>query len=478
MSQQVLPDDHPIDPSDERLVAYLDGELPADDRDQLEQELIDDADLRQRLQELQQGWDWLDDLPDATPNEKLVETTMSLVVSDLTRGSSTPNVAKRRRSVPRGGWWLIAALIGAVCGFAIVETRRYFQFRQEMIDLRLAENLDAYRDGQDLALIRELQNNVEWRRTVAALRGSVAGTVSDGETQGEAASKVDQPLGEEADQLVNLSPERTASLASSWDRFRSLRPEDRIELREIAEVVNVQTDADDLLDTMRDYAYWKQSLPAELIVDIERNPDERQSDQPTRQQAIEEAIELTKRNVTERSTRMLSDQAAEIIRYTLGYLLQQRLKDRDSATRQSYDQLIEMMNRDEAGRFWNHDRIEGILIHAMIDHERIPPFVEVKPEPLTDDELSLIEDSLPENNWNDLEALAAADPLMRSSLIRAWALEAARRLYRSDRRSFLQRYQDIPASRRNRLDLAPPDRIEDELMDQDRRRWGRRPPPR
>ena len=50
--------DLPTEPDDEQLVAYLDGELTGNQREQLEQRLLDDDTLRMRLQQLQSGWDW------------------------------------------------------------------------------------------------------------------------------------------------------------------------------------------------------------------------------------------------------------------------------------------------------------------------------------------------------------------------------------------------------------------------------------
>ena len=86
MSMNLLTDDSPLEPDDELLVAYVDGELDNDSRTQLEDRLLDDEELRRRLQDLQQGWDYLDDFPAMVPCEKLVESTLELVVSDMATG--------------------------------------------------------------------------------------------------------------------------------------------------------------------------------------------------------------------------------------------------------------------------------------------------------------------------------------------------------------------------------------------------------
>ncbi len=83
MSTVTVSDETPLDPDDELLVAYLDGELNRKDQAELENRLLEEEGLRQRLRQLQTGWDLLDDLPDPTPSLKLVESTLELVVADI-----------------------------------------------------------------------------------------------------------------------------------------------------------------------------------------------------------------------------------------------------------------------------------------------------------------------------------------------------------------------------------------------------------
>ena len=77
----------PVDRDDEQLVAYLDGELSGKERAELEDRLINEESLRLRLQGLQRGWDMLDVLPAPVTDERSVQTTLEMVVRDLTRAS-------------------------------------------------------------------------------------------------------------------------------------------------------------------------------------------------------------------------------------------------------------------------------------------------------------------------------------------------------------------------------------------------------
>lgn len=110
MSISTLHDESPIDPDDELLVSYLDGELSREEESALENRLVENETLRDRLQTLQSGWDLLDDLPDSAPSLKLVESTLELVVADLEKSNNSKTWTLR--SIRWPAMMLIASLIG------------------------------------------------------------------------------------------------------------------------------------------------------------------------------------------------------------------------------------------------------------------------------------------------------------------------------------------------------------------------------
>ena len=57
MNASTISDNAPLDPDDELLVAYLDGELQRQEQSDLENRLLTNEKLRLRLQQLQTGWD-------------------------------------------------------------------------------------------------------------------------------------------------------------------------------------------------------------------------------------------------------------------------------------------------------------------------------------------------------------------------------------------------------------------------------------
>ena len=96
MSASTISDNAPLDPDDELLVAYLDGELQRQEQSDLETRLLTNEKLRSRLQQLQMGWDLLEDLPDSSPSMKLVESTLELVVADVLKDQPVVETNKKQ----------------------------------------------------------------------------------------------------------------------------------------------------------------------------------------------------------------------------------------------------------------------------------------------------------------------------------------------------------------------------------------------
>jgi anti-sigma factor RsiW len=78
------------------LVAYLDGELDAQQTQAVEDRLSSDAVYRQQLRELQQTWDLLDQLPKADVDETFTRTTLSMVAVSVSGDAAWVNCAAGR----------------------------------------------------------------------------------------------------------------------------------------------------------------------------------------------------------------------------------------------------------------------------------------------------------------------------------------------------------------------------------------------
>lgn len=108
----------PLDPIDEELAAYLDGELDATERAAFERRLADDADLRRRVDDARSAWDALDLLVADAPNPELTATTLERLNAETqTELTALETAEKRRRRLRRAVNFVVAGLFAFV-GFA------------------------------------------------------------------------------------------------------------------------------------------------------------------------------------------------------------------------------------------------------------------------------------------------------------------------------------------------------------------------
>ncbi len=481
MSAVSLSDDRPIDPDDESLVAYLDGELQPQERSQLEQRLLEDESLRVRLQELQQSWDWLEQLPTTTPNEKMVESTLELVVSDIVEATPAGPSWYQRLRTPL--WVLIALIVPPLLAVGCVQLKRNADYRRQLKDLAIAENVEAYLEADDLDLVRELASHAKWNQMIRAARE--VGLIPLDSTPLIA----DVPVEQREATLDELSFDQRISLAARWDRFTQLPPETKSHVRQTHEVVAQQTDAETLVKTMKDYAAWKETLQPQRIDEIEGRAVESEAgaakskpDLARQRDALDEAIEETVAELTNRSGTGLDDETVESIYGVLEYIVNMRLSRDEPATVQLVDHL--------QTRFSNISEVvdeepEKIAIRAAIHHvlraDGSPPRWPGSPRdlpplsPLTTDELELIEVVLPKEDQQTLDRVAGSNLEYRLMYLQAWAEEASDRFspWRRGDESQRERYLSLPEDRRNRADLDDPENL-GQYLSPDRRSRGRR----
>lgn len=143
------------DEVDEELVAYLDGELSAEQSQRVEQRLSADPIYRERLRVLEKTWDLLDELPTGEPTEEFTRSTLELVLTEDTR------LQQQKRRTP---WTLplrmlaFSALPLALFGGSFAATR-YWQnqpYRQLLKDLPVIENVDMFTKLEDLRFLELL----------------------------------------------------------------------------------------------------------------------------------------------------------------------------------------------------------------------------------------------------------------------------------------------------------------------------------
>ncbi len=144
--------------TDEQLIAYLDGELNTEAARQLDQRLANEPQLQQRLQQHQRAWDMLDELPHTDVGERFTHTTVEMVaVSIADHVDETSQTTARRSKLVwlAGGMLSIAA---SIVGYFVVASALSNPNRQLVEDLRVIENLDAYRAAEDIEFLRALES--------------------------------------------------------------------------------------------------------------------------------------------------------------------------------------------------------------------------------------------------------------------------------------------------------------------------------
>jgi hypothetical protein len=139
-----------------QLVAYLDGELAADEVAVVEKRLAQDKDYREHLRQLQQSWDLLESLPRTSVNEDFTRSTVEMVAVSV---GQQVHQRLTQESWSRRLRWGVAGLIAAVFaigGFGLVYERVTRENRQLMKDLPVIERVDLYREVNSIEFLEKL----------------------------------------------------------------------------------------------------------------------------------------------------------------------------------------------------------------------------------------------------------------------------------------------------------------------------------
>ena len=118
----------------QELTAYLDGELDQAARDRVEARLGSDREYLAQMQQLQQTWDLLDQIPESVPAKSFTEKTMELAIGDE---------VKRRNTVSAGVWVLRSAVMLAIPLALFAVSYAIARHKQNQPDRILLENLSV-----------------------------------------------------------------------------------------------------------------------------------------------------------------------------------------------------------------------------------------------------------------------------------------------------------------------------------------------
>ena len=154
------PDDESIDdPTLTELVAYLDGELPPEDSEKLEQQLAVDAPLRRCADSLDRTWQMLDALEEAPASGEFTRRTLSCIQARDNRPElSTPHSTASRLRALASQWspgtlliWTLAGFCGTSAGLLL--SRQSDVHTANPDDTEILRNLTLLQDYQSMRQI-------------------------------------------------------------------------------------------------------------------------------------------------------------------------------------------------------------------------------------------------------------------------------------------------------------------------------------
>ena len=159
------------DPQTVELVAYLDGELPEQDADRVEQLLLTNPPLRRNAETLDRTWQLLNSLEEATASGEFTQKTLASI-STVSAGSDADKATDRRWSlkkhmpwpvVTRGLIWCLAGFLA--CSAGLLLSRKARRERTDPTDAQILKDLDLYHQYPklwripDVEFLREISEN-------------------------------------------------------------------------------------------------------------------------------------------------------------------------------------------------------------------------------------------------------------------------------------------------------------------------------
>ncbi len=319
----------------EQMVAYLDGELSAEETACVEQRLASEEDFRQELQSIERAWAALDQLPRTTVEDRFAKTTMEMVVQtaqqEVDQKTRALPIQKRKRSLSTGLLLTTAVLLGGLAFRSGWKNPNRFL----LADLPMIQNIDAYSQFHKADFLRQLGRTVKedaWPTSSEELASEVRQlrVVSSEKNRQE--------------WLEKSTDDERATLRAQYNRFRSLPEERKEQLRQLHEEIDSAKDGDLLRKTMLQYQQWLSSLPASQQYELRALSTQERVRRVARrihQQAVNGALELTPKQVQD---------FFEAVRPQLRKMREQALREMSPREREQLEALPR--NRKRPHWFW------------------------------------------------------------------------------------------------------------------------------
>jgi hypothetical protein len=208
---------------DEVLVAYLDGELDAEQTQEINRQIVTHADLRDRINQLRMTWDMLGELPVDPPNPRFAETTLEMAALSST---VEPKSIFSRLFNNTGRVLLFAIPILFLSGFVFSRNSQSRAERQLLRDLPI---LVDWRSLSNIDSQEWLQILLDQPELIPAFKDDELSLVGEGELPIQ--------LKERRDWVSRLEDAERRRLSDNLTEFRQRDPSRQAELRKFVESI-------------------------------------------------------------------------------------------------------------------------------------------------------------------------------------------------------------------------------------------------
>lgn len=145
------------DPVQEELSAYLDGELDAEARAEVERRLAADEAYRVRLKRMEDAWSLLDALPRTEADASFTQSTVEMVAV-----AAKEEVQEVQRTNAQRRWlgWacgVAVVVLAGLIGYRLVDRAVSAENEQLLEDLPVIENMELYRHVDNIDFLRQLE---------------------------------------------------------------------------------------------------------------------------------------------------------------------------------------------------------------------------------------------------------------------------------------------------------------------------------
>lgn len=448
MNETTIHDALPPDDAHDELVAYLDGEVSADDRERIEKRLSDDESYRTQFVQLERSWRMLDRLPTAEQDQNFTKTTIAMVTAEINDPNSATADGGSGRSIPWGK--ILGVLAACFIGYFAVMLPSQIREEKELKDLPVAQNLELYRYAESVELLRLMRDGKTFNATSTSTDHD-----KSSDTEG---SRVDWSQSNDPATIQAVVEELNASekdeLAKLRTRFELLSADEQNRMRTMHRQLADDPQSDELFTVLRSYREWLATLSAAQRADLldVKEPDARVAEIAKIQRA--QAIALVGPDATDLT---MGDKEA-VLAFVKAYLKEH--------TNSILDQLPEHMQRRARGSRPSPFRDVMLWTIAFSSGKRFGMDADIDVPPPSDELTEQLEKSLSpvaKRKWQE-----AGEFNKRKNLLEKWIKISLQSIRYAVSPEELESYyiESLTSAQRDELKQLPPEEMRETL-----RRW-------